>query len=50
VKLAKAFQEWDRLPPRQREEFLQNLTAGMSPRHQEAIRNYFKNIAESRPR
>jgi hypothetical protein len=48
-KLAKAFQEWDRLPPRQREEFLQNLTAGMSPRHQEAIRNYFKNIAESRP-
>jgi len=50
VKMAKAFQEWDRLPPRQREEFLQNLTAGMSPRHQEAIRNYFKNIAESRPR
>ncbi len=50
AKLSKLVQEWGRLPPRQQEEALQRLTEGLSPRHQEAIRNYFRNIASSRPR
>jgi hypothetical protein len=41
-------QEWGRLPPRQQEELLQQLTVGLSPRHQEAIRNYFRNIASGK--
>ena len=48
AKLTKAVQEWGRLPPRQQEELLQQLTVGLSPRHQEAIRNYFRNIASGK--
>jgi hypothetical protein len=36
--------EWDHLPPRERERALQDLTTGMSPRHREAVENYFRNI------
>jgi len=50
AKLSKLVQEWGRLPPRQQEEALQQLTLGLSPRHQEAIRNYFRNIASSKQR
>lgn len=38
-------QEWGRLPPREQARALQELTAGLSPRHREAIENYFRNLA-----
>jgi hypothetical protein len=50
AKLSKLVQEWGRLPARQQEEALQRLTEGLSPRHREAIENYFRNIASSKPR
>lgn len=49
-KLAKLTEEWGRLPPRQQEEALQRLTEGLSPRHREAIENYFRNIANHKKR
>ncbi|MBI1829821.1 MAG: hypothetical protein HYR84_00055, partial [Planctomycetes bacterium] len=36
--------DWGRLPPREQQRALVELTAGMSPRHAEAIRNYFRNL------
>jgi len=36
--------QWDTLPPREREAALNELTAGMSTRHAEAVRNYFHNL------
>jgi hypothetical protein len=50
AKLSKLVQEWGRLPPRQQQEALQQLTQGLSPRHREAIENYFRNIASSKQR
>jgi hypothetical protein len=45
AKLSKAVQNFGQLPPREQEEVIQQLTVGLSPRHAEAIRNYFKNLA-----
>lgn len=36
--------DWGRLPPREQQRALVELTAGMSPRHAEAIRAYFRNL------
>lgn len=36
--------EWGRMPARDRERALQELTQGMSPRYREAIENYFRNL------
>ncbi|MBI3824013.1 MAG: hypothetical protein HY289_15200 [Planctomycetes bacterium] len=36
--------DWGRLPPREQQKALQDLTQGMSPRHREAIENYFRNL------
>jgi len=47
AKLSKLVQEWGRLPAAQQQEALQQLTQGLSPRHREAIENYFRNIAAS---
>lgn len=47
VKIRKLAEEWGRLPPRERMRNLQELTQGMSPRHREAIENYFKNLAQA---
>jgi hypothetical protein len=44
--MSKLVQEWGRLPPRQQQEALQQLTQGLSPRHREAIENYFRNLAK----
>ncbi len=48
AKLRKLQIEWGRLPPAQRQQMLQELTAGMSPAHREAIENYFRNLAQLR--
>jgi hypothetical protein len=48
AKLSKLVQEWGRLPPRQQQEALQSLTQGLSPRHREAIENYFRNLTTAR--
>jgi hypothetical protein len=32
------------MPPREQQRALQELTQGMSPRHREAIENYFQNL------
>jgi hypothetical protein len=44
TKFKKLVADWGRLPPREQQRALQDLTAGMSPRHAEAIRNYFRNL------
>ncbi len=36
--------DWGRLPPRERERALQEITQGMSPRHRESIETYFRNL------
>jgi hypothetical protein len=41
-------EQWGKLPPREQARALQELTRGMSPRHREAIENYFRNIASPR--
>jgi hypothetical protein len=46
AKLRKLSADWGRLPPAQRQQMLQDLTAGMSPAHREAIENYFRNLAQ----
>jgi len=45
IKMNKLASEWGRLSPRQQARALQDLTQGMSRRHQEAIENYFRNLA-----
>jgi hypothetical protein len=41
-------ERWGNLPQRERERALQNLTRGLSRTHQEAIENYFRNLAQVR--
>ena len=48
AKLSKMVQEWGRLPPREQSEALQRLTEGLSPRHREAIENYFRTLANGK--
>jgi len=48
LKIRKLAEEWGRLPPRERIRNLQELTQGMSPRHREAIENYFRNLAQAK--
>jgi hypothetical protein len=43
-KFAKLVADWGRLPPREQQRALQEITLGMSPRHREAIENYFKSL------
>jgi len=43
-KFKKLVSDWGRLPPREQQRALQELTQGMSPRHREAIENYFRNL------
>ena len=45
--MQKLVQDWGRLPPREQARALQELTQGMSPRHREAIENYFRNLAQA---
>jgi len=45
AKLRKLMEQWGKLPPRDQARALQELTQGLSPRHREAIENYFRNIA-----
>jgi hypothetical protein len=42
AKFKKLVSDWGRLPPREQQRALQELTNGMSARHREAIENYFK--------
>jgi hypothetical protein len=44
AKFKKLVSDWGRLPPRDQQRALQELTQSMSPRHREAIENYFKNL------
>jgi hypothetical protein len=44
LKFKKLVADWGRLPPRERDRAMQEITAGMSPRHREAIENYFRNL------
>ena len=44
TKFKKMVSEFGRLPPRERERALQELTNGLSPRHREAIEAYFRNL------
>jgi len=48
VQFKKLESQWDGLPPRERELALNELTMGMSPRHAEAVRNYFQNLTGKR--
>ena len=42
--------DWGRLPPREQQRALQELTNGMAARHREAIENYFKSLNNFAPR
>lgn len=46
ARLRKVQERWGSLPPRERAQAIQELTQGMSPRHREAIENYFRNLAD----
>lgn len=48
--MRKVVEQWGRLPPREQARALQELTQGMSPRHREAIENYFRNLATAQKR
>jgi len=47
AKLRKLQESWGKLPPREQAKALQELTRGMSPKHREAIENYFRNLAQA---
>jgi hypothetical protein len=47
AKMKRLVEQWGVLPPKEREQALQKLTENLSPRHREAIENYFRNIAEA---
>ncbi len=47
VKMRKLLEGWGRMQPREQARAIQELTRGMSPRHREAIENYFRNIAQA---
>jgi hypothetical protein len=44
AKFKKLVADWGRLPPREQQAALQELTRGMNPRYREAIENYFRNL------
>jgi hypothetical protein len=44
AKFKKYVENWGRLPPAEQRRALQDITQGMSPRHREAIINYFQNL------
>jgi hypothetical protein len=46
VKFRKLLDGWGRMQPREQARAIQELTRGMSPRHREAIENYFRNLAQ----
>ena len=50
AKMKKLMENWGTLPPREQARALQELTQGMSPRHREAIENYFRNLANNQTR
>jgi hypothetical protein len=50
AKVKKLMERWGTLPPREQAQALQELTRGMSPRHREAIENYFRNLAQNQSR
>jgi hypothetical protein len=43
-KFQKLVADWGRLPPREQQRALQEITMSMAPRHREAIENYFKSL------
>lgn len=49
-KMKRLQERWNSLPPRERSMALQEMTQGMSPRHREAIENYFRNLAAAKQR
>jgi predicted Fe-S protein YdhL (DUF1289 family) len=52
VKLRKLEEGWGKMTEQERREALQqleSLTRGLSPAHQEAYRNYFRNLANRPP-
>lgn len=44
-KFQKLVADWGRLPPREQQRALQELTNGMLPRHREAIESYFRALS-----
>lgn len=46
AKLKKLLDGWGRMQPREQARALQELTRGMSPKHREAIENYFRRLAD----
>ena len=46
--MKKLMDQWGQLPPREQARALQELTRGMSPRHREAIENYFRTLANGK--
>lgn len=45
VRMRKLMDQWGKMQPREQAKAIQELTRGMSPRHREAVENYFRNLA-----
>lgn len=50
VQFRKLLEGWGRMQARDQARAIQELTRGMSPRHREAIENYFRNLAQGNRR
>ena len=50
VQFRKLLDGWGRMQARDQARAIQELTRGMSPRHREAIENYFRNLAQANRR
>jgi len=46
-KFKKIVEKWGTLPERERRALVQEMTAGMSDKHRQAIYTYFKRLSES---
>lgn len=47
-RIREAAEQWGRLPPREREALMRSLTAKLSPRYAEVVREYFRKLSERR--
>ena len=46
VKMRKLVDGWGRMQAKDQAKAIQELTRGLSPKHREAIENYFRNLAQ----
>jgi len=45
-RIKEAAEAWGKLPPREREQLMRELTSKMSPRYAEVVKEYFRKLTE----